>query len=99
MYFHREPSLWTEIVAHSETGHHHEAVGATLFGVRDPMICYLRLELPSAEIRHLRPYDTHETHELGSGVGAIWQVRHQRECVPGATGDKSAGPSWRPVTD
>lgn len=79
-----------KIVAHSETGHHHVAVGAAVFDVGDPMICYLRLEAPTAEIQHHRPYDTHETIALGGGVGAVWQGRRQREHTP---------QGWRRVED
>ena len=78
------------VCAHSETGHHHIAVDAKLFDVGDPMVCYLRLEAPCAEIQHLRPHDTHETIALGGGVGAVFQVRRQREHSP-------AG--WRRVED
>lgn len=78
------------VVAHSETGHHHIAIGAKLFDVGDPMVCYLRLEAPIAEIQHLRPHDTHETIALGGGVGAVWQGRRQREHTP---------EGWRRVED
>ena len=67
------------IVAHSETGHHHVAVGARVFDAVDPMTCYLRLEGPVAEIQHLRPHDTHETIALEGGAGAVWQGKRQRE--------------------
>lgn len=70
------------VVAHSETGHHHIALNAEVFDVGDPMICYLRLEAPTCEITHLRPHDTHETIALGGGAGAVWQGRRQRERSP-----------------
>lgn len=70
------------VVTHSETGHHHIAVGAKLFDVGDPMVCYLVLESAVAEIQHLRPHDTHETIALGGGVGSVFQVRRQREWTP-----------------
>lgn len=81
------------VVGHSETGAHHIAMDAALFDAdaeRDPMVCYLRLEAPTAEIRHLRPHDTHESIALGGGVGAVYQARRQREWTP-------AG--WRAVQD
>lgn len=78
------------VVGHSESGHHHIAVGATVFDVGDPTVCYLRLEMPTCEIQHLRPHDTHETIALGGGVGTVWQGRRQREHTP-------AG--WRQVAD
>lgn len=78
------------VCAHSETGHHHVALDATLFDVGDPLVCYLRLEAPSAEIRHLRPQDTHEPLCLGGGVGATYKVIRQREHTPDG---------WRRVED
>jgi hypothetical protein len=79
------------VVAHSETGHHHIARGADCFFVpNDPMVCYLRLAGDEALIEHLRPHDTHETIALGGGAGAVWQGRRQREHTP---------EGWRAVQD
>lgn len=69
------------VVAHSETGHHHvvESPGAELFEVPDdPFTCYLQLA-GDAEVKHLRPHDTHQTMVLGAGC---WEVRRQREWTP-----------------
>lgn len=79
------------VVAHSETGHHHsidEASGAQLFRLEsDPMICYLRVEGIGATVVHERDFDTHAPLFLTPG---IFQVRRQREYVPGG---------WRVVAD
>ncbi len=77
------------VVAHSETGHHHVARGEriAMHGVDDPMICYLSVSEPYAEIVHLRNFDTHETIRLSPG---IFEVRRQREHTP---------EGWRRVED
>jgi hypothetical protein len=79
------------VVAHSETGHHHviDEPGVALFEdvERNSLICFLRVDGPSADVRHLRPYDTHETLRLCRGV---WEVRRQREWSP---------EGWQPVLD
>ena len=71
------------VVAHSETGHHHviddPAVALFEKRERDPLICYLRIDGDFAEVRHLRPHDTHEALRLCRGV---WEVRRQREWAP-----------------
>jgi hypothetical protein len=68
------------VVAHSETGHHHHAVGeeVRLFekATRDPLVCYLRIDGDFADIVHDRSFHTHETLRLAPG---IWEVRRQRE--------------------
>ena len=68
------------VVAHSETGHHHHAVGeeVRLFekATRDPLVCYLRIDGDFADIVHERSFHTHETLRLARG---IWEVRRQRE--------------------
>ena len=65
------------VVAHSETGHHHVAVGSgiTFYRSADPLVCYLSLTDPT-EIQHERPFDTHETLQLLPGV---WELRRQKE--------------------
>ncbi len=73
------------VVAHSETGHHHaiDDLGVVEFVGASPLVCYLSLEsTESAEVVHHRPHDTHETVCLGGGMGAIWEVRRQREWTP-----------------
>lgn len=77
------------IVAHSETGHHHVAVAEKirLFGVDDPMVCYLSNESEYADIVHERSFDTHETVRL---LGGCWKIIRQRESAP---------EGWRMVQD
>lgn len=71
----------TDVVAHSETGHHHVVrgpEGAYSFFRLDTMTAYLECEAP-VEIVHLRQHDTHETLRLVPGV---YKVRRQREATP-----------------
>ena len=81
------------VVAHSETGHHHaiDDTGVVAYRSQDPMVCYLALEgAEHCDVVHLRDYDTHETMQLGGGIGAVWEVRRQREWTP---------EGWRQVQD
>lgn len=82
------------VVAHSETGHHHVVRDpeARLYETADPFVCYLRLDTPSIDVEHLRPFDTHETLRLlGKKKGpAFYEVRRQREHTP---------EGWRMVQD
>ena len=76
------------VLAHSETGHHHEceeAVGE-LWDV-DELISYLEVKADHADIVHRRAWDTHETVRIGRG---IWEIRRQREYTP---------EGWRRVAD
>lgn len=80
------------VVAHSETGHNHsidDASGMRFYRVQDdPLTCYLAIEgLTPAVVTHHRPHDTHAPITLAPGV---WQVKRQREYVPGG---------WRRVED
>jgi hypothetical protein len=81
------------VVAHSETGHDHviHASAVTLFETADPLVCFLRLDSPFADVEHLRPYDTHETLRLlgDPGGSAFYELRRQREHVPDASGQVS----------
>ena len=83
------------VVAHSETGHHHVAVGdCTIHRSDDDALrMFLRARGP-IEIEHRRPYDTHETLRLlwdQPEVGeVIWEIRRQREHTP---------EGWRRVED
>jgi hypothetical protein len=82
------------VVAHSETGHHHviRDPEASLFTSENPLICYLRLETPSVDVEHLRPFDTHETLRLlgDQDKPACFEIRRQREHTP---------EGWRMVED
>ena len=91
------------VVAHSETGHNHsidDVSGAKLFRVEnDPLVSYLRVEgapnigggsgpkFNGAIVTHHRPHDTHAPLLLTPGS---WEVKRQREYVPGG---------WRRVED
>ena len=82
------------VVAHSETGHHHviKEPCVQVMTTDDPLICYLRMEVPFADVEHMRPFDTHETLRLvGDRQGeSLWCVRRQREYTPDG---------WRMVQD
>lgn len=78
------------IVAHSETGHHHVALGGTYYTTGDPMLSYLVTTDPVL-VEHRRSTDTHETLELLSDGGeVVWEIRRQREYTP---------EGWRRVED
>lgn len=71
----------TDVVAHSETGHHHVVrgpEGAFAYFRETLTTAYLTCDVP-VEIVHLRQFDTHESIQLPAG---IWQVRRQRESTP-----------------
>lgn len=70
------------IIAHSETGHHHviEKSRAEVFeAADDSFTAYIRTLGDGAEIKHQRPFDTHETVKLAPNQA--YQVRRQREYV------------------
>lgn len=83
------------VVAHSETGHHHafvERAGVKLYSTDNPLVCYLQIadfDAPGGvvELKHLRPFDTHES--IGFKPGC-YEVRRQRERAP---------EGWRRVAD
>lgn len=78
------------VVAHSETGHHHVALGGTYYTTADPLRAYLVTTTP-VKVEHRRSTDTHETLELLSGGGeVVWEIGRQREYVP---------EGWRRVAD
>lgn len=75
------------VVAHSETGHDHaidDADGVMLFTTPDPLVSYLKVSKPYADVVHHRPWDTHRTLRLYSDGGpeVIWEIRRQREWTP-----------------
>lgn len=66
------------IVAHSETGHNHVVAdkGVTMYeAANDPFTAYLVVD-DEAELKHLRSFDTHESHILSKGV---YRIRRQRQ--------------------
>jgi hypothetical protein len=83
------------VVAHSETGHHHEIEDLGCFrftSPTDPMTAYLQLGDcdGGVSVVHKRAFDTHETLKLLGQPGDVWQVRRQREWAP---------EGWRRVED
>lgn len=78
------------VVAHSETGHHHVAERAKVFAVPNGEELYLQALGKSVDIVHKRDYDTHETVRLLSKPGEVFKVRRQREYTP---------EGWRRVED
>ena len=68
------------VIAHSETGHHHtvSGVGLRLLAGENPMVCHLMLGDEPAQVTHHRPWDTHEALLLDGEPGAVWEVRRQR---------------------
>jgi len=78
------------VVAHSETGHHHVALGGTYYTSGDPFVAYLVTTEPT-RVEHRRSTDTHETLELlVDGPEVVWEIRRQREHTP---------EGWRRVED
>lgn len=78
------------VVAHSETGHHHVALGGSYYPTPDPFVAYLVTTRPT-KVEHRRSTDTHETLELlVDGPEAVWEIRRQREHTP---------EGWRRVED
>lgn len=78
------------IVAHSETGHHHVAERAKVFTVPDGETLYLQALGKNVDIVHKRDYDTHETIRLETKPGEVFRIRRQREYTP---------EGWRRVAD
>lgn len=89
--------LANNIVAHSETGHHHTAEHAQVFGL-DPMTMFIRPDgkgfidgVPYVDIVHHRQTDTHETYRLFFDMPDVdVKIKRQRERAPSG---------WRRVED
>jgi hypothetical protein len=88
------PQKGRYIVAHSETGHNHvieAAPNVSLLATGDPLVTYLEVieatDRMETLIRHLRPFDTHETISIPPGS---YEIRRQREYTP---------EGWRMVQD
>lgn len=75
--------LGSNIVAHSETGHHHTAEYAEVLGGLDPMVMFLKAKGDKVDIVHHRDFDTHETIRFYSEPGDAFIVKRQREARPG----------------
>lgn len=77
------PENGNHIIAHSETGHNHvmEASAASLFKMADADDKFFEMFLSvdrTAEIEHLRSFDTHEPIQVEPGT---YQIFPQREYV------------------
>ncbi len=73
------PENGNHILAHSETGHHHVVDGNTArVFEQDEFISYLDVS-ETADVVHLRSFDTHETIRLPSGK---YRISRQREYTP-----------------
>jgi hypothetical protein len=71
----------TEIIAHSETGHHHVIESPVVFqaqGEVDKEDLYIRLFEP-AKLVHKKPTNRHKTLTVPTG---IWKVIHKTEYNP-----------------
>jgi hypothetical protein len=81
-----QPRSGSIVVAHSETGHHHtiDTPDVKLLTTLNPLVCYLKLEGPFADVVHQRTFDTHQALRLlGEEQGpAFFEVRRQREHAP-----------------
>ncbi len=77
--------LQTDVIAHSETGHHHTAQYADVLGGLDPMVMFLRAkpDADKVDIVHHRDFDTHETYRFFADPGDTFIVKRQREARPG----------------
>ena len=76
-----EPENGKNVVAHSETGHHHviDAATTTLYRLPEEIYeAFLVVEQP-ADLTHERSFDTHEPIRFEPGV---YRVRRQREYTP-----------------
>jgi hypothetical protein len=80
----------TDIVAHSETGHHHVATKAKVYAAPDGMTLYLQAIGSEIDLVHKRSFDQHETIQLRCEPGDVFRVRRQREYTP---------EGWRRVED
>ena len=78
-----KPGKRGNVVTHSETGHDHvimERRGVEMFqDTMDMFRAFLVIEGESADLEHLRSFDTHETLRLEPG---IYEVRRQQEYSP-----------------
>jgi len=89
--------LDTNVIAHSETGHHHLAQLASVFEL-DPMVMFLQPDgsasidgVPYVDIVHNRSFDQHETIRLlYDAPNTKIKILRQRERTP---------EGWRRVED
>jgi hypothetical protein len=74
------------VVGHSETGHHHvidvlERPGTEMYEpANDEFTVFVKTCGTGADLKHLRPFDTHETVHLASDK--IFMIKRQRVATP-----------------
>jgi len=69
------------VVAHSESGHNHvvaEREAKFYRDADDPLVAYLAVQ-ETADLTHLRSFNTHETVQFDAGV---YRINRQREYTP-----------------
>ncbi len=71
-----------DVVAHSETGHHHVVRGGKAFATENPMLLHVVAERAEVDFLHLRDFDTHETIRLVGDPGETYDIVRQREDSP-----------------
>ena len=73
--------MTTNVVAHSETGHHHTVTGADIYAMGE-LDMVLRATSKRVTFKHHRPYDTHETLVYDVDIGDLISVNRQQEYTP-----------------
>ena len=83
-----KPENGNNIIAHSETGHHHWVATADtkFYRSEDPMVCYLEVKRPT-KLLHDRSFDQHDPIDITEG---FYELRRQREHTP---------EGWRRIED
>lgn len=80
------PSNGQLIVGHSETGHHHvidvmeRPVAEMYEPAGDEFTAFIKTCGDGADLKHLRPFDTHETVHLASDK--MFKIKRQRVATP-----------------
>lgn len=77
-----DPANGKNIIAHSETGHHHvmDAERTTLYRLPEELYeAFLVVKAGGADLTHERGFDTHEPIHFDEGV---YMIRRQREYTP-----------------
>jgi len=70
------------VIAHSETEHHHVALGGDYYTTDDPMLAYLVVAEPTVT-EHRREHDAHRALRLlADGGEVVWEIGRQREQTP-----------------
>jgi len=73
----------SNVVAHSETGHHHIVEGGEVFVIpSEPLSLYVKATSNDVSFKHLRAWDTHQTINFKAEIGDVISVRLQREMTP-----------------